>query len=109
MRDGEVFRAALRRGGKGVQPDLVVHMGASDEPTDSTSVGFIVSKKVGKAHDRNRVKRRLRHLMRDRIDGVGHGSLIVVRALPGAASRSSTDLGEQLDRALDTARARTRR
>jgi len=109
MRDGEVFRQAIRRGGKGVQPDLVVHVGGPVEPTDVTSVGFVVSKKVGKAHDRNRVKRRLRHLMRDRLAVVPAGSRVVVRALPGAAARRSDELGEQLDRALTDASSRIRR
>ncbi|GAA3538488.1 ribonuclease P protein component [Aeromicrobium flavum] len=109
MRDGEEFRQAMRRGGKGVQPDLVVHVGGPVEPTDVTSVGFVVSKKVGRAHDRNRVKRRLRHLMRDRLDAVPSGSRVVVRALPGSASRRAADLGPQLDQALHTAASRVRR
>ena len=109
MRDGEVFRQAMRRGGKGVQPDLVVHVGGPVEPTDVTSVGFVVSKKVGPAHERNQVKRRLRHLMRERLDAVPAGSRIVVRALPGANGRRSTELGSQLDQAIATAAARTRR
>ncbi|WP_313407344.1 ribonuclease P protein component [Aeromicrobium sp.] len=109
MRDGEVFRQAMRRGGKGVQPDLVVHVGGPVEPTDVTSVGFVVSKKVGPAHDRNRVKRRLRHLMRDRLETVPTGSRIVVRALPGAADRRAAELGGQLDQAIATAASRVRR
>lgn len=108
MRDGEVFRQAIRRGGKGVQPDLVVHVGGPVEPTDVTSVGFVVSKKVGPAHDRNRVKRRLRHLMRDRIDSVPTGARVVVRALPGSSTRRAADLGTQLDLALATASSRIR-
>ena len=109
MRDGEEFRQAMRRGGKGVQPDLVVHVGGPVEPTDVTSVGFVVSKKVGRAHQRNLVKRRLRHLMRDRIDAVPAGSKVVVRALPGAASRQAAALAPQLDQALHTAASRVRR
>ena len=100
MRDGEVFRRAIRRGTKGVGPDLVVHVGGPVEPTDVTSVGFVVSRKVGPAHVRNRVQRRLRHLMRERLTAVPSGSQVVVRALPGAAQRSSADLGTQLDEAL---------
>ncbi len=108
MRDGEVFREAIRRGGKGVEPDLVVHVGGPVEPTDVTSVGFVVSKKVGRAHERNRVKRRLRHLMRDRITTVPAGARVVVRALPGSAACTYDSLGTQLDRALVTASSRIR-
>nr|WP_276568758.1 ribonuclease P protein component [Aeromicrobium phoceense] len=109
MRDGEVFRQAIRRGGKGVQPDLVVHVGGPVEPADVTSVGFVVSKKVGPAHDRNLVKRRLRHLMRERIDAVPAGSRVVIRALPGSARRPAAQLAPQLDQALHTASSRVRR
>lgn len=106
MRDGEVFRQAIRHGRKGTAPDLVVHVGGPGKPTDATSVGFVVSKQVGPAHVRNRVKRRLRHLMRDRLTTVPAGSRVVVRALPGAARCSSTELGRELDGALAKAAVR---
>lgn len=63
----------------------MVHAKTTDGP--STRVGFVVSKAVGNAVVRNRVKRRLRHLAAPKVD-VGSGSLmIVVRALPTSASR----------------------
>lgn len=63
-------------------------------------MGFVVSKAVGPAVTRNRVKRRLRHLMRERVAGLADGSLLVVRAQPAAASATYADLGEELDRCL---------
>lgn len=66
-------------------------------------VGFVVAKSVGPAVTRNRVKRRLRHLMRERIDGLPSGSLLVVRALPAAAAATSRDLAGELDRCLGRA------
>jgi ribonuclease P protein component len=68
-----------------------------DEPA---RVGFVVSKAVGSAVTRNRVKRRLRHLMRERVAGLDEGSLVVVRALPAAADAPYADLGAELDRCL---------
>ena len=56
--------------------------GFDDEPA---RVGFVVSRAVGSAVTRNRVKRRLRHLMRERVAGLDRGSLLVVRANPAAA------------------------
>lgn len=106
MRDGEVFRQVIRRGCKGVQPHLVVHLGAPTTPAEQTSVGFVVSKKVGHAHERNLVKRRLRHLMCERMSTVPAGSMLVVRALPGSASSSSVQLGEELDLAISAAARR---
>jgi ribonuclease P protein component len=67
----------------------------------------VVSRAVGGAVVRNKVKRRLRNLVRARIDGLPVGAMLVVRALPAAAERSYTDLGADLDGAL--ARATTGR
>lgn len=63
-------------------------------------VGFVVSKKVGNAVCRNRVKRRLRHLMRERLGVLPHGATLVVRANPAAADASSDGLGRDLDHCL---------
>lgn len=63
-------------------------------------VGFVVSKAVGGAVVRNRVSRRLRHLVRDRLDALAPGTSLVVRALPPAAAASSKELADDLDAAL---------
>ncbi|MGA8850839.1 MAG: ribonuclease P protein component [Aeromicrobium sp.] len=98
MRDSTDFRTTVRRGTRGVQPCLIAHVASGSD--ERTTVGFVVSKAVGSAVDRNRVKRRLRHLMRDRVDQLPVGSRIVVRALPSSASASWHTLGAQLDAAL---------
>jgi ribonuclease P protein component len=59
-----------------------------------------VSKAVGGSVQRNLVKRRLRHLMRDRMSLLPPGSLVVVRALPGAGSAAHAQLALDLDAAL---------
>jgi len=104
MRTGADFRHTIRRGAKGVQPTLVTHVVPGTG--GPTSVGFVVSKAVGSAVDRNRVKRQLRHLMRDRIDELPEGSRVVVRALPAAHGARSATLAEHLDTALARAGAR---
>lgn len=60
-----------------------------------------MSKAVGGAVVRNKVKRRLRHLMRDRIDLFPPGSLVVVRALPGAGDADHAQLARDLDAAIE--------
>jgi ribonuclease P protein component len=63
-------------------------------------VGLVVSRAVGNAVVRNRVKRRLRHLLRARLPELPAGSDVVVRALPPAATASSAELDIELARSL---------
>ncbi|RFU41133.1 ribonuclease P protein component [Actinomadura logoneensis] len=77
-------------------------------------VGFIVARTVGNAVVRNRVRRRLRHLVRARLDRLPEGSLLVVRANPAAGVARGDELAADLDSALDrvlrqTAKAQTTR
>ncbi|ABD13893.1 RNase P protein component [Frankia casuarinae] len=78
---------------------LVVHSlwTTSDDPARA---GFVVGRRVGKAVVRNRVRRRLREQVRVRLDTLAPGTMLVVRALPDAATASSAELGRALDTAL---------
>lgn len=71
---------------------MVVHARAADGPT---LVGLVVSGAVGNAVQRNRVKRRLRHLIRPLLDSTEGSFHIVVRALPSAAA-AGVELGDDL-------------
>lgn len=66
--------------------------------------GFVVSKAVGGSVVRTRVKRRLRHLVRDRLATLPAGSTLVVRAAPAAADATSVELARDLDRCLSRVR-----
>lgn len=79
----------------------MVHLVPDDADPD-LRVGFVVSKAVGVAVVRNRVKRRLRHLVRERLGDLPRG-LLVVRAQPAAAQASYAELGRALDRCLQRA------
>jgi ribonuclease P protein component len=96
------FAVALRGGVRTGSTSLVVHLGSSEPavPGQPVRVGLVVGRSVGNAVTRNQVKRRLRHLLRDRLSSVPDGSVLVVRALPPSAAASSAALGEELDRAL---------
>ncbi|MFF1480671.1 ribonuclease P protein component [Streptomyces sp. NPDC058301] len=107
LRRREDFATAVRRGRRAGRPLLVVHLrsGVQDphapgESASPTRAGFVVSKAVGVAVVRNLVKRRLRHLMRDRLSQLPPGSLVVVRALPGAGDADHAHLARDLDAAL---------
>jgi len=106
------FTATVRGGRRAGQGALVVHLshadpGSTDPARESSRAGFVVSRAVGGAVVRNRVQRRLRHLMRDELAKLPPGTDVVVRALPAAATRSYADLGADLSAAL-TAAARPR-
>lgn len=67
----------------------------------TTQAGIVVPKReVARAVDRNRVKRRLRHLLAARLSTVPSGTRIVVRALRGCTNMTSDELAEYLDRGL---------
>lgn len=78
---------------------------AGAESTTPARAGFIVPKAVGSAVVRNKVRRRLRHLVRERLAALPPGSMLVVRALPGAADVPYSQLASDLDAALAAARA----
>jgi ribonuclease P protein component len=98
MRNGNEFTAAVRGGRRAGRRTLVVHLSRAASAEEPTRVGFVVSKAVGPAVVRNRVKRQLRHLTRDRLPSLPSGSLVVVRANPAAAG--ATSLAADLDSAL---------
>jgi len=72
---------------------VVVH--AFDTGTDEPSqIGFVVGRRVGGAVVRNRVRRRLRHLVAARVGQLGQGKVVVVRATSTAGC--SPALGDDL-------------
>jgi ribonuclease P protein component len=98
------FTTATRRGRRAGTRTLVLHVHPGDAESDASAsrprVGFVVSKAVGNAVDRNRVKRRLRHLVRERLGILPATGTVVVRALPASASATYGGLGQDLDAAL---------
>lgn len=103
MRSSDEFRATAR-GVRAGRPCLVVHAStvapSDQQPTTSPDanirVGFVVSKSVGGAAVRNRVKRRLRHAAAEHLPDTPSGTRVVVRALPAAANASWPTLREEL-------------
>jgi ribonuclease P protein component len=92
-RAGE-FRDTFRQGVRCGRPCLVVHARRRDE--QPSRAGFVVSKAVGNAVVRNRVKRRLRHLCAAKLGQTAFPVDVVVRALPAAVDG---DLVADLDSA----------
>lgn len=98
------FDIAVRRGRRVGRRTLVVHVAlvSADGPVPAR-VGLVVSRAVGGAVVRNRVKRRLRAAMRTRIGTVPPGVLVVLRANPAAGGARMADLLADLDAALPRA------
>jgi ribonuclease P protein component len=105
LTDSESFRHAVRRGRRAGSSSVVVHLWVDpDADTAPAAVGFTVSKAVGTAVVRNRVRRRLRHLVREHLlllDGLPGRTALVVRAQPASAQMSYADLGGDLARCLE--------
>ncbi|MFI5495455.1 ribonuclease P protein component [Actinoplanes sp. NPDC051859] len=110
LRRSSDFAAAVRGGRRSGRGTVVVHL-LVDEPAQAfeARAGFVVSKAVGNAVVRNKVQRRLRHLVRPRLNDLPSGTTLVVRALPAAATASFETLGADLDAALTAARSPRRR
>jgi ribonuclease P protein component len=102
LRRSDDFHAVLRRGRRAGRGPLVAHLllpadGAAPGPARA---GFVVGRTVGSAVTRNRLRRQLRHAVRDRLQMLPPGATVVIRALPGAAGLSHHELSAYVDSAL---------
>jgi ribonuclease P protein component len=96
MRRRAEFSAAITSGSKTGRPLLVGYLLARDGIAEPPRIGFTVSRAVGPAVVRNRVRRRLRHLAAGYLQSLPEGSLLVLRANPQAATASQADLAAEL-------------
>jgi ribonuclease P protein component len=114
LTSSQEFAPAIRSGRRTGTRTLVLHLAtgsqhAGGDGGSAPRIGFVVSKAVGSAVVRNKVKRRLRHLARERLTSLPGSAVLVVRALPPAAQASYDELATDLDRALDRVTARADR
>jgi ribonuclease P protein component len=95
------FQATVRRGRRTGRHDIVVHLRFRGDENSLVSsghprFGLVVSKAVGPAVTRHRVARRLRHICSSVLPVVSKDVDVVLRALPGAAVATSSDLERQV-------------
>ena len=82
---------------------VVVHC-RTDEDSPERLVGLVVPQSaIPLATRRNRVKRRLRHLIRSRLAAMPEGTRIVIRAQAQASGADPAALERSLDRAMTKA------
>jgi ribonuclease P protein component len=97
----EDFRAAVRRGRRSTS-EIAVYYRLQREETDPARFGFIVSRAVGGAVERNLLRRRMRAVSRELVDAGAAGMDVVVRALPGSAQHGWASLSADMHGALDS-------
>lgn len=86
------FTTAVRSGRRVTAGRVTGHVWVPPTPPrhgDPAQVGLIVSKRVGTAVQRHRVSRILRHAAAAHVAELPSGSVLILRALPGAADRDS--------------------
>ena len=103
MRRRRDFTMAVRRGSRSGRALLTGHLLVpAGEENSPPRAGLVVSRSVGTAVVRNKVRRRLRVLVREYLSSLPRGSLLVVRAHPQAATASQADLAAELDLVMST-------
>jgi putative membrane protein insertion efficiency factor/ribonuclease P protein component len=99
MLRSDEFTSVVRAGARTRRGHLVIHFDP-DLGGASPRVGLIVGKSVGGSVVRHRVTRRLRAELTPWLSALPAGSGVVVRALPGASTATSVQLGTDLAAAL---------
>ena len=95
LRTADDFRETTRQGRRCSTSTVIMHALFDDSPPPPR-VGIVVSKAVGIAVQRNRVKRRLRAVLDSHIASLP-GGRVVVRALPPSAQTGFASLAGDVD------------
>ncbi len=103
------FDAVYRQGRSVSTRFLVLYAFARDGDAEEPRLGIAVPKKVGGAVVRNRIKRQLRELWRERLDRLPRNADFVIVAREGLAEAAETQgfawLGDRVDEVLSKAAA----
>lgn len=101
MKAAADFQFAMRQGSRSGRATVVVYVKQTGNA--HSMAGFAVSKAVGGAVIRNRVKRRMRAIMSELLPALPTGTAVVIRALPRSAGADYWRLRSDIADALKTA------
>lgn len=99
LKQNSDFRAVYARGKSAVSPRTVIY--CRKNRRDQNRVGFTVSRKLGNAVTRNRVRRRLREIMRLNASSVRQGYDLILVARTRAVDADYGKLEADVLRCLD--------
>lgn len=105
LRGRREFSLVLRRGRTAGTKHLSVYALGDRKRDHRPKVGIVITKKVGNAVVRNRLRRRCKSIL-DGSGAVASGTWYVVMCRPAATSLGFTQLREQLDSALQASSRR---
>jgi ribonuclease P protein component len=99
------FEAIGRHGQARATPQLVLRWMRTDRA--ESRIGLSTPRSLGGAIQRNRVRRRLRELVRARLERIGPGWDLLLIARPAAGDASQAELGAAIDALLDRSEIRS--
>ena len=102
LRGGAEFQRVWENG-KAWSNNLFVLRAFANE-SSGTRFGFVVGKKVGNAVERNRIKRRMREVVRSRCDRITPGWDIILIARQGTEDADFAEIESAIDTLVKRAR-----
>ena len=94
LRNAEEFKRVYERGAKQLSRSFVVF--AFPNGRNESRYGLTTPRKLGKAHERNRIKRRVREIVRGSEKGLPAGVDWVINPRRSALERSFSDIQAEL-------------
>lgn len=98
LKKNKDFRTAYKKGKTFFSPSIVMY--AFNSNSSNLRIGFTVSKKVGKAVVRNRVKRKMREICRLNLHKLKDGYDIIFVAKPSIITKSYQEISKDINRLL---------
>jgi ribonuclease P protein component len=102
LKPSALFKKVYERGASRATGELALFSLAVGDKSQ-TRVGFSVSKKVGNAVTRNKIRRRLRSVIESKAERLKDGYLLVLVGRPKAATSSFEDLSRSVEKLLGRA------